>query len=203
MPQDELTDKQLKFIEEYLIDLNGTQAAIRAGYSETTARQIASDNLAKPYIQEAITVAMMELSERTRITQERVVNELALIAFADMRHYADIEEGGGVTLRSFDKMPIGASRVISKIKERRKIVSDAEGAGKEVVFDSQLEFGHHDKVRALELLGRHLGMFNDKLKLQGDPENPLQVKKSEPIDFTKLTTEETMEWIREHTHGKH
>ena len=72
----DLTARQTRFVGEYLIDLNGTQAAIRAGYSRKTARNIASENLAKPDIQEAIQKAQKARSERTRITQDQVIQGL-------------------------------------------------------------------------------------------------------------------------------
>ena len=73
---DKLTDKQQKFVEEYLVDLNATQAAIRAGYSEPTAQQIGSENLTKPVIAEAIQKAFDERSKRTEITQDYVLNTI-------------------------------------------------------------------------------------------------------------------------------
>ena len=78
----EITAKQRRFCEEYLIDLNATQAAIRAGYSARTAKAIASENLTKPYIAAEIAAAFAARSERTEVTQDRVIEELALIAFA-------------------------------------------------------------------------------------------------------------------------
>ena len=71
-----LTPKQARFVEEYLVDLNATQAAIRAGYSKKTARQVASENLTKPDIQEAIAAAQDDRSERTGITQDEVIQGL-------------------------------------------------------------------------------------------------------------------------------
>ena len=79
-----LTAKQKRFVEEYLIDLNATQAAIRAGYKVDNARQTATENLAKPYIAEAIEKALAERSRRTGINQDRVVQELAKIAFVNI-----------------------------------------------------------------------------------------------------------------------
>lgn len=72
----DLTPKQRRFVEEYLVDLNATQAAIRAGYSEDTARSIASENLSKPDIQEAIGCAMAERSERTKVTSDYVIGKI-------------------------------------------------------------------------------------------------------------------------------
>jgi phage terminase small subunit len=68
-----LTAKQERFVAEYLIDLNATQAAIRAGYSEKTAKQMGTENLAKPVLAEAIETALAERSERTEITQDYVL----------------------------------------------------------------------------------------------------------------------------------
>lgn len=76
-----MTKKQKRFVEEYLIDLNATQAAIRAGYKAENARQLANENLTKPYIAAAIDRAMAERSKRTGINQDRVIQELARIAF--------------------------------------------------------------------------------------------------------------------------
>lgn len=92
-PQLGLTPKQQRFVDEYLIDLNGAQAAIRAGYSPDTARQIATENLAKPYIQLAIAEARKAMQERTHITADKVITELALIAFADARELSEVKTG--------------------------------------------------------------------------------------------------------------
>ena len=79
-----LTEKQKRFVEEYLIDLNATQAAIRAGYKVDSARDIGCENLTKPNIAEAIEKALAERSRRTGINQDRVVQELARIAFVNI-----------------------------------------------------------------------------------------------------------------------
>ena len=79
------TVKQRTFIEEYLVDLNATQAAIRAGYSRKTAKEIGCENLSKPNIQEAIRVAMDERSQRTGVTVDRVLAAIAKIGFSDIR----------------------------------------------------------------------------------------------------------------------
>ena len=71
-----MTPKQERFVEEYLVDLNATQAAIRAGYSEQTARQIGAQNLSKLVIQQAIEAARNKRSERVELTQDEVVRDL-------------------------------------------------------------------------------------------------------------------------------
>lgn len=85
----QITEKQQRFVEEYLIDLNATQAAIRAGYSAKTADQQGSRMLANVKVQQAISVAMAERSKRTGINQDRVVLELARIAFVKMTDLVD------------------------------------------------------------------------------------------------------------------
>lgn len=79
-----LTEKQKRFADEYLIDLNATQAAIRAGYSEKTANRIASENLSKLDIRNYIQECMKERQERTEITQDMIIDELRKLGFADM-----------------------------------------------------------------------------------------------------------------------
>ncbi len=83
-----LTAKQQRFVDEYLIDLNATQAAIRAGYSEKTAFSIGTENLRKPLIQKAIQQRKQAREQRTEITQDRVIQELAAIGFARATDYA-------------------------------------------------------------------------------------------------------------------
>ena len=83
----QLTAKQSRFVEEYLIDLNATQAAIRAGYSKNTARQTGSENLTKPEIQNAIAEAVKARSERVEVAQDRVI--AGMLEFADSDLYAE------------------------------------------------------------------------------------------------------------------
>ena len=82
-----LTDKQEKFCQEYIIDLNGTQAAIRAGYSQKTAQAISTENLSKPLIQNYLASLKKSASERTQITSDMVLRELGIVAFIDLRKF--------------------------------------------------------------------------------------------------------------------
>lgn len=150
-----LTPKQERFCEEYLIDLNATQAAIRAGYSVNTANRIASELLSKLDIQEKIAELKAERSKRTEITQDRVIKELAAMAFAKATDYAQIA-GNTVFIKSTTELTPEQQAGIVGIKQ-------TQAGGIEVKLD---------KTRALEMLGRHLGMFNDKLELSGAVANP-------------------------------
>lgn len=89
-----LTDKQQRFVDEYLIDLNATQAAIRAGYSEKTARSIGQRLLTNVDIQKAIEEAQSKRAERTEITQDMVLQELAKIGFSNMLDYMTKTDSG-------------------------------------------------------------------------------------------------------------
>lgn len=106
-----LTEKQKRFIAEYLVDLNATQAAIRAGYSEKTAYSAGQRMLKKVEIHAAIQEAMQERQERTEITQDKVLTEIGKVAFAS--------------------------------------ADDSQ--------ESSLKYSN--KLRALEMLGKHLGIF--------------------------------------------
>lgn len=144
-----LTDKQQTFIEEYLIDLNATQAAIRAGYSVKTADQQGSRMLANVKVQQTIAEKMAERSRRTGVNQDRVVLELAKIAFVRM---TDVVDSNG---RIKDDASSDDLSCIESIKYKR---SDNEFGG-----SVEREVKVASKLKALELLGKHLGMWNDKL----------------------------------------
>ena len=146
-----LTDKQKKFIAEYRVDLNATQAAIRAGYKEKAAYRTGAENLRKPQIQEEIQKRMEERQKRTEITQDMVLQELAAIAFARVTDYVSVM-GGMAQVKDTDQLSDSQIAAIAGIKETQN--------GIEVKLGS--------KEKTLELLGRHLGMWNDKLDVSGD-----------------------------------
>ncbi len=91
-----LTAKQARFVEEYLVDLNATQAAIRAGYSQKTAQAIGTENLAKPVIKEALSARIQARSARTEITQDLVLTDIELIKRDAMKDKVD--QGGNITM---------------------------------------------------------------------------------------------------------
>lgn len=165
-----LTPKQRRFVEEYLIDLNATQAAIRAGYSQRRAQEIGWQLLHKTAVQVAIQAAMDERSKRTEITQDMVVKELALIGFANMADFVKVDDSGMIQANPLDTLEDGKSRIIRKVREKRVIKSTAEG---DQVLDATYEFELCDKVKSLELLGKHLGMFTEKREI--DLKQPLSI----------------------------
>lgn len=146
-----MTKKQKRFVEEYLIDLNATQAAIRAGYSPDTAGSIGAENLKKPEIKSRIDKAMAERSRRTGINQDRVLQELARIGFAKITDVVDPETAEIRTDASDDDLACIQS---IKIKPNE--------------FGTEREVKLYDKKSALVDLGKHLGLFKDKVELTGD-----------------------------------
>ncbi len=151
-----LTRKQKRFVEEYLIDLNATQAAIRAGYSPDTAKDMGCENLAKPNIKNEIDKAIAERSKRTGVNADRVVRELAKIAFSKA---SDVINFRDATLRvdaSEDDLAI-----IQSVKVKTIPMQNGDGIEREIKLA--------DKIKALELLGKHLGMFVDKSKVELEP----------------------------------
>jgi phage terminase small subunit len=175
MPAGTLTPKQALFVREYLIDLNATQAAIRAGYSVDTAQQIGSENLSKPVIQESIQSAMEERSKRTEITADRVLREIATIAFIDIRDAF----GDDGQLLPIKEMPEDIARAIGGIDH-----SVMGSKGEEIGLTSKIKL--IDKKGALELAGKHLKLFTDRVESSGVNGGPIEHKWSvEIIDTMK------------------
>lgn len=154
----DLTDKQELFVLYYLQDPNATKAAKKAGYSEDTAYSQGQRLLKNAEIKAAIEERLSDVE----VTTSRILIELSKIAYADMEDFGSVEEGGSFQAKSFDQLEPGASRAIKKIKEKRKLLSSGEGEGDNVILDSQYEFELHDKLKAIELLGKYLGMFDKK-----------------------------------------
>lgn len=150
-----LTDKQKRFIEEYLIDLNATQAAIRAGYSAKTAHEQGAQLLAKLSIRLEIDKAIAERSRRTGITQDRILRELAKVAFVNAADVISLDEAK--IREDADRDDIAA---IASVKVKTIPTETGEIVEREVKT--------YDKLKALELLGKHLGMFTDKISISGD-----------------------------------
>ncbi len=144
--KDTLTPKQAAFVLEYMVDLNATQAAIRAGYSEKTAGVIAGQNLGKLEIQEAIQARRLELAAKIEVTQERIAAEYARLGFADMATYASWG-AGGATLRESNELPEGASLAVAEVSQT--ITKDG----------GTIRFKLHDKKGSLDSLAKLLGYF--------------------------------------------
>ena len=144
-----LTPKQERFVEEYLIDLNATQAAIRAGYSAKTASRIGPELLGKTCVSEAIQAQRAKLSERTMRTAADVMADIGRVRASAMQTVIDPQSGAEVMI------------------------------------------SYKDAIKALELEGKHLGAFVDRVELTGKDRGPVQT-----LDVGKLSTEALAEIMR-------
>lgn len=129
-----LTDKQTAFVREYLVDLNATQAAIRAGYSERTASRIGPQLLGKTCVREAIEKAQAKRARRVEVTQDYVLSNLVEVVERTMQRAPVLDRKG---------------EQVTDEEGRAVWTFDAKGAN-----------------RALELLGKHLGIFTDKIRAE-------------------------------------
>ena len=182
-----MTAKQQRFCDEYLIDLNATQAAIRAGYSVKTAMEQGYQLLRKTSVQNYIEERKADRVKRTEITQDNVLKELAIIAFSNAADYASVIEkqamididGVPIPLKDADGNPVMYRTVepvlTDNLTEDQKKALSVIKKGRD-----GFEVKPYDKVRALELLGKHLGMWTDKVEVTEKAKNP----------FEELTTEE-------------
>ncbi len=150
-----MSEKAGRFVEEYLIDLNATQAAIRAGYSARSAGSIGCELLKRPAVRDAVQKAQAERSRRTGVNADRVLQELAKVSFVNPADVLDLSNGSVNTDAALDDLAC-----IAGIKVKYY-------AGEIVERDVRL----CDKVKALELCGRHLGMFIDKKELSAGEGN--------------------------------
>jgi phage terminase small subunit len=169
-----LTAKQERFVAEYLIDLNATQAAIRAGYSEKTANEQGSRLLANVKIASAVAEAQAKRSERTHITQDMVLAEIAKIGFSDLRK-AVAWSGQTVTLKNSEELDDDTAAAVSEV----------------ALTQSGLRIKMHDKLSALEKLGKHLGMFGGEGGGDGDvPRLNINITSDAPVRDVRVTRSE-------------
>ena len=167
MAHQKLTDKQQRFVEEYLIDLNATQAAIRAGYSEKTAKEIGCENLSKPNVAEAIAQEKKARSERTLIEADTVICELMRIGLSNISG-AFTENGN---LKPVHVMDENMQRAISSIKVVTRPGEVDEEGNRTVEYVHEVKFW--DKNSALDKLAKHLGLLVDRSETKHTLSDPL------------------------------
>jgi len=166
-----LTGKQERFVQEYLVDLNATQAAIRAGYSEKTAKSVGCENLTKPDVAAAIAQRQKKLAAKLEITQERVIAELAKIGFSDIRKIVNWR--ANVTAMVEDPETGEERMAVTNevaLVSSHEIDDDTAAAISEISQTDKggLKVKLHDKKGALVDLGKHLGMFKDQVEHSGN-----------------------------------
>lgn len=170
---DGLTPRQRRFKEEYLVDLNATQAAIRAGYSEATASQLGYQLLQNHSVKAAIDAALAERVVRTRITSDNVLRELYRIASADPRR---VMKWGpdGVQLLDSEDLDDDDAAIVSEVSQ----TITKEGGSLKVKL--------HDKLGALRLLAQHLGLLVERKELTGKDGGPVQVQTEDAEDVAAI-----------------
>lgn len=167
-----LTDKQERFCQEYLVDLNATQAAIRAGYSNSTARQIGADNLSKVDIQARVSELNKSRLEATGISQKRVLEEYAKIAFFDIRKVYGVDGA----LLPISQLGYEEAAVIAGVKTTEIIADD-------MIIGNTKEVKVFDKIRALQDLGKHLGLFEKDNSQKVEPAKQVIVINGKEVEF--------------------
>ncbi|WP_274433885.1 terminase small subunit [Alicyclobacillus sp. ALC3] len=170
-----LPARQQAFVEQYLIDLNATQAAIRAGYSPANADKIGSELLGKTGVRACVDAALAERSKRTGINQDIVIQELARIARVNPADVIDPTTG------EINSDAVDDLAAIASIRVKVTPTKNGEMVEREVKMA--------DKLKALELLGKHLGMFVDRREVTG--------KDGGPIEMAAISPEERERRIQE------
>ena len=181
-----LTEKQKMFVLEYLVDLNATAAARRAGYSEKTADKIAFQLLEKTLVQEAIKEQMEAREKRTLITSDRVLQQLVKIAFSDIKDMLSFK-----TVKTLDET--ATALVGSPILTYKTVVDvkDSDEVDGTLIAEVQetrdgFKFKRNDQMKALELLGKHLGMFTERHEHTGPNGGPIEtVSRSRTAGMTE------------------
>jgi phage terminase small subunit len=163
-----LTPKQAQFVAEYLVDLNATQAAIRAGYSARNADKIGPELLGKTRVAAAIREAQDAREKRTTVTADRVVAELAKLAFSNIEDFTQLVGG--------ERVPDMSRATRDQLAAVAEIVVDeyVDGRGEGARDVKRVRFKLADKRAALVDLGRHLGMFVDRHEHSGPAGGPIE-----------------------------
>lgn len=173
-----MTPKQARFVEEYLIDLNATQACIRAGYSAKTADRIGPELLGKTCVAEAIQKAKDARSVRTEITQDMVLKELALLGFSNMQDYMKAGPDGDPYL-DFSNLSRDQAAALTEVT----VEDYTDGRGEDARDVKRIKFKLADKRAALVDIGKHLGMFPTTAKMEhsGPGGGPIPIQKIEAV----------------------
>ena len=155
-----LTPKQAKFVEEYLVDMNATAAARRAGYAEKSAKDIGYENLTKPHIQQNLVRRQKQLQDKIHVRQDRVLLELACLAFYNVQ---DMVDENNVPL-PVHEMSEQTARSIVSIKQtvRETTFTNPDGGQGEAVTTTT-EYKMANKDAALDKLGRHFGIYKEEI----------------------------------------
>lgn len=171
-----LSEKQAEFCRQYVIDLNATQAAIRAGYSAKVANKNGPRMLVNAGIQAEIERLQAERAKRTEVTADRVIRELSRLAFSDPR---SLYRPDG-TLKPPCEWDDDTAAAVASVETDEERTTGLTGQTSTVVTTTKVK--RHDKRGPLELLGKHLGLFKDKLELTGKDGGPIELTAEQRAD---------------------
>ncbi len=175
-----LNEKQKQFVREYLIDLNATQAAIRAGYAGKTAYSQGQRLLKNVEVAKELQKAQAKRAERTEITADHVLEELAKIGFSNMTDYIRTTEEGDAFV-DLSELTCEQAAAISEV-----VVEDyKDGRGEDARDVRKLKFKLYDKRAALVAIGKHLGMFVERKELTGKGGGPIEVNETSAAEQFK------------------
>jgi len=166
-----LTPKQERFVAEYLIDLNATQAAIRAGYSEKTATEQGSRLLTNVKVQQAIAKGQNKTAAKLEITKERIVEELAKIGFSNMLDYMRAGTDGDPYL-DFSNLTREQAAALAEVT----VEDFKDGRGEDARDVRRVKFKLHDKKGALVDMAKMLGFMIEKHEHSGPDGGPIQTE---------------------------
>lgn len=169
----ELNERQKRFIAEYLVDLNATQAAIRAGYSEKTAHSTGCRLLKQADIAASLAKHQEARAERVGITADMVLEELARIGFANIYDYMRLTEQGDAFV-DLSELTREQAAAISEVT----VEDFKDGRGEKARDVRRVKFKLHDKRPALVDIGKHLGMFVDRKEITGKDGGPIEVSET-------------------------
>lgn len=165
-----MTEQRKRFCDKYFETLNGTQSAIYAGYSEDAAKSYASQLLDDPEVQAYLQTLRAEYQEKSGVTKERLIEEYKKIAFFDIREIYDVD-GGLINVKQIDDSSAAA---IAGIKSTEAWDTDEEG--NRIIIGTNKEVKIFDKIRALQDLGKHLGIFEkDNLQSRSKTTNVINL----------------------------
>lgn len=166
-----MTNRDKLFIKHYGKCRDAKKAAILAGFSEKSAK-VSGHRLLTKYNHE-IQLEIQKQANRIDVEIDKIVQELALIGFSDIRNYIEFEDGGGIRIKSLDEMPEFATRAIESIQEDRVIKEDAKG--ETTIIHDKIKFKLHSKIKSLELLGKYKNMFIENIHLKGELQHKHEV----------------------------
>jgi phage terminase small subunit len=176
----QLTDKQLRFVEEYLISANATQAAIRAGYSAHTANVIGPQLLHKSWLTEAIAKRQAQRSAVVDLEAARILRELATLALSNVSHYC-LDDAYNLALAP--DAPPDAMRAVASVRHRVREMRTESG---EVILSHDVEFRLWNKNQALTSAMKHLGLLVEHIHHSGSITVDLTEKLSTALEVARV-----------------